>query len=101
MAGWFCMRFACKLRNPKFVCINLHMAENEVLSAYQAARRMGISRRALLYRVQKDQVKPLAKLPGTTGSYLFDADYIESIAAKERAATDGTRALAANTQEVA
>lgn len=77
------------------------MSKMRLMSTAEVASELGITPRHVARRVSEGSLEAEGKLPGTTGAYLFDADYIESIAAKERAATDGTRALAANTQEVA
>lgn len=69
-------------------------AELELISAEQAAVRLGIARRTLLDRVSAGTIKPAVKMPGRTGAFLFDRTYIETIAARDRA-----KALAASTKE--
>lgn len=56
----------------------------DLLSALQAAEVLGISRRALINRVEAGTIEPIGKLPGRTGSFLFDRSYIEAVAARER-----------------
>ena len=65
------------------------------VSAAEAAEILGIARRSLNNRVEVGTVKPSHKMPGKTGSYLFDRAYIEQLAADERGATQRRSALAA------
>lgn len=57
-----------------------------IVSASWAAKRLGISRRTLLWRAKNDKLPYLAKIDGRTGAYLFDRATIEALAAGEVAA---------------
>lgn len=70
------------------------------MSTAEVASALGVTPRHIARRVSEGSLKAEGKLPGATGAYLFDRAYIESIAAKERAAADGTSALAAPLKEV-
>lgn len=83
------------------MCKYMHMQRNELITAKQAGEILGIATRTVHQRIEYGRLYPAMKLDGPRGAYLFDRAYVESIAAKERAATDGTRALAACPQEVA
>lgn len=54
------------------------------VSAAEAAEILGIARRSLNNRVEVGTVKPSHKMPGKTGSYLFDRAYIEQLAQEEQ-----------------
>ena len=54
------------------------------VSAAEAAEILGIARRSLNNRVEVGTVKPSHKMPGKTGSYLFDRAYIERLAREAR-----------------
>lgn len=55
----------------------------EQLTTTEVAQRLGISRNTVLQRVTYGRLKPLLKLPGRTGAYLFDAEEIDKIAASK------------------
>lgn len=51
-----------------------------VVSASWAADRLGIPLRTFLYRVKRNGTpKPIAKLDGRTGAYLFNRSDIEAL----------------------
>jgi DNA-binding XRE family transcriptional regulator len=43
----------------------------DLMTTTQVAVALGISRQAVLQRVEAGSLKPSAKLPGQTGTYLF------------------------------
>ena len=51
-----------------------------VLSTQEVAARLGISRRAVIKRVQTGTLPVMAKLPGPTGAWLFDSKEIARLA---------------------
>jgi hypothetical protein len=55
-------------------------ADTVIVSASWAAKRLGISRRTLLWRAKNDKLPYLAKIDGRTGAYLFDRAAIEALA---------------------
>ena len=56
-----------------------------VLSARSVAERLGIDRRRVLRMVQSGVLKPVQKLPGETGAYLFDPADVDALAAQRSA----------------
>lgn len=61
------------------------MSTPALLSTVEAADRLQVERSTLSRWVQLGRITPAMKLPGRTGSFLFDADEIDRVAA-ERAA---------------
>lgn len=51
------------------------------------AERLGIDRRRVLRMVQRGTLKPVQKLPGETGAYLFDPEDVERLEADRWAAS--------------
>jgi len=45
----------------------------DLLTTTQVAAALGVSRQAVLQRVETGALVPVTKLPGLTGPYLFDA----------------------------
>lgn len=45
-----------------------------------AARRLGVHRRTILWRIDNGRLTPACKLPGPLGGYLFDAEQIDRLA---------------------
>ena len=56
--------------------------DTNIVSASWAAKRLGISRRTLLWRAKNDKLPYLAKIDGRTGAYLFDRATIEELASE-------------------
>lgn len=48
------------------------------LTTTQVAERLGLTRRAVLARVDAGKLPTAGKLAGLTGAYLFDAEQIEA-----------------------
>lgn len=59
---------------------------NDILTAPQAALRLGVSARTVHRMVLAHELQPVTKLPGPNGAYLFDSDDIEEAAKKRGAA---------------
>jgi len=49
------------------------------------AVRLGLDRRKVVRMVQSGELKPVQKLPGETGAYLFDPADVDALAAQRRA----------------
>ena len=49
----------------------------ETLTMAQIATRYGLSRRTIGRRIESEAIKPVAKLPGSTGAYLFLASDVQ------------------------
>lgn len=54
------------------------------MTTLQAAEALGITRRAVVARVERGALVPALRLPGRTGAYLLDAEQIERAAASKR-----------------
>ena len=67
---------------PNLGAIVLDMS-NPMTTA-QAAEALGITRRAVVARVERGALVPALRLPGRTGAYLFDAEQIERAATVKR-----------------
>ncbi|MBF4613259.1 helix-turn-helix domain-containing protein [Curtobacterium sp. VKM Ac-1376] len=48
------------------------MSTLDYMTTSQVAQVLGVSRQAVLQRVEAGSLKPAHKLPGQTGTYLFD-----------------------------
>ena len=62
------------------------MSTSELITTANVAARLGISRQAVVDRVNRKTLKPAHKIPTANGAYLFDAEYIESVAQDSEAA---------------
>lgn len=51
---------------------------HDLIGTSEAARRLRVERSTLLRWVQLGRLTPALKLPGQTGSMLFDPDYIDA-----------------------
>lgn len=58
-----------------------------LLATREAAERLGVDRRRIVRMVQSGTLKPVQKLPGETGAYLFAAADIERLEADRWAAS--------------
>lgn len=61
------------------------MTSSQLLTSTEVAERLGIARQTVAWRVARDQLTPVQKLPGRNGAYLFDAEQIEALAAERTA----------------
>lgn len=49
------------------------------MTSRQVVERLGVSHRTLMRMVHADEIKPIEKVPGRTGAYIFDSDEIERV----------------------
>lgn len=55
-------------------------AQQQPIGASTAARVLGITRRQVLRLVEIGHLRPVAKMEGTTGAYLFDPAEVDALA---------------------
>lgn len=55
------------------------MPSDQLLSATEAAARLGIPKRTLLWRAEHGHLDFAQKLPGHNGAYLFDPAEIDAL----------------------
>lgn len=49
------------------------------MTTRQAVERLGVSHRTLMRMVHADEIKPIEKVPGRTGAYLFESHEVERV----------------------
>lgn len=49
----------------------------QLLTTYQVARSLGVTRAAVCLAVKEGRVTPAAKLPGVNGAYLFEQSAVD------------------------
>lgn len=49
------------------------------MTSRQVVERLGVSHRTLMRMVHADEIKPIEKVPGRTGAYIFDSDEVERV----------------------
>lgn len=59
------------------------MSNSDIIGSREAARLMGISVSHFNRHVQDGVVKPVHKLPGLRGAYVFNRADVEALAARE------------------
>lgn len=57
----------------------------ELIGSADVCARLGIERSTLIRRVQLGHVKIAAKMPGKSGAYLFDPEYIDRLVEAQNA----------------
>jgi len=60
------------------------MSNRPLLATREAADRLGVDRRRIVRMVQSGILKPVQKLPGETGAYLFAREDVDALAAQRR-----------------
>lgn len=50
-----------------------------LITAAQLAERLGVDRTTVIRRIEAGQVQPVMKLPGRTGSWLFDDQHLPPV----------------------
>lgn len=55
------------------------------LTTRQAAEVLGVSRRTVLYLVERGELVPAERIEALRGALLFDLDTVEALAAERRA----------------
>ena len=60
------------LLSRRSVCKAVTMKSQQLITAREAASRLGVTRHAIVRRVHRGTLRPVAKLPGKTGAFLFD-----------------------------
>ena len=73
------------------------MLATDTMSTVQAAEHLGVSPRTVQRLVISGELEPLAKLPGKTGAYLFDAAVVRAL----KTAWDARRKIAEDEETVA
>lgn len=63
------------------------MDAQQLLSPHDVAERLGIDRTTVHRRRLAGKLHPVMKVPGKNGAYLFDADYIDSLAREDARAS--------------
>lgn len=62
-----------------------------VMGTAQVAEKLRASTRTVMRLVASGELTPIQKLPGRTGSFLFDPVAVEALAADRRAASETDR----------
>ena len=70
------------------MCKALCMSEPELLTSFEVANRLGVSRMTVLRWVDSGYLQAVTRLPGKTGAWLFSAEEIEHLSGHEKSPAD-------------
>jgi predicted site-specific integrase-resolvase len=59
--------------------------DDQLIGAGDACDLLNIDRSTLIRQVKRGKITAAQKMPGLSGAYLFDREYIQELAALERA----------------
>ena len=69
--------FSCSVQRVTRILPDL-VSDVGILTTYQVARSLGLTRAAVCLAVKEGRLRPVGKLPGVNGAYLFDRAAVDA-----------------------